>query len=247
MTLRRDPLIPLIYDVGMNNGDDTAYYLKKGCRVVAIDANPQLCAEAQIRFSESISNGLLEVLNVGLTDQEGVAEFSINTHEHAISTFAPHKFAAMDWVTQDWTKVNVSTTRLSKIVQEYGNPWFIKIDVEFYDTIVLLDLLRERVLPPLISVEVQELTSFYALACMGYSQFRIVPGDTMHLKYGDRSIKKCDGTVVRHSFERSSSGPFDDDLPDPWIDGIDAIKGLLKLGVGWVDVHARLESRDASC
>ena len=28
----------LIYDVGMNNGDDTAYYLHKGFRVVAVEA-----------------------------------------------------------------------------------------------------------------------------------------------------------------------------------------------------------------
>lgn len=242
MTLISDPLIPLIFDVGMNNGDDTGYYLKKGCRVVAIDANPQLCADARIRFRDVISAGLLEVLNVGLSDQEGVAEFFINTHEHAISTFAPRKFADMDWVKQDWVKVDVPTTRLSNIVREYGNPWFIKIDVEFYDTIVLLDLFRQNIVPPLISVEVQELKSFYALVCMGYAQFRVVPGDTIHLKYGDQNIKRYDGNLVRHSFERSSSGPFDDDLPGPWMSDLDAIKELLQFGVGWVDVHARLES-----
>ena len=32
----------LIYDVGMNTGDDTAYYLNRGYRVVAIEANPDL-------------------------------------------------------------------------------------------------------------------------------------------------------------------------------------------------------------
>jgi phosphopantothenate synthetase len=30
----------LVYDVGMGDGADTAYYLAKGRRVVAIDANP---------------------------------------------------------------------------------------------------------------------------------------------------------------------------------------------------------------
>ena len=34
-------MIPkLVYDVGMNNGDDTAYYLRMGYRVVAFEANP---------------------------------------------------------------------------------------------------------------------------------------------------------------------------------------------------------------
>ena len=35
----------LIYDIGMNNGDDTAFYLIRGYRVLAIEANPEL-AEA---------------------------------------------------------------------------------------------------------------------------------------------------------------------------------------------------------
>ena len=34
----------LIYDVGMHNGDDTAYYLRRGFRVVAIEPNPALVA-----------------------------------------------------------------------------------------------------------------------------------------------------------------------------------------------------------
>ena len=32
----------LIYDVGMHNGADTAFYLAKGFRVVAVEANPEL-------------------------------------------------------------------------------------------------------------------------------------------------------------------------------------------------------------
>ena len=33
-------MIPeLIYDVGMHNGDDTAYYLHRGFRVIAVEAS----------------------------------------------------------------------------------------------------------------------------------------------------------------------------------------------------------------
>ena len=32
----------LIFDVGLHHGDDAAYYLSKGFRVVGIEANPQL-------------------------------------------------------------------------------------------------------------------------------------------------------------------------------------------------------------
>ena len=32
----------LIYDVGLHLGEDTEYYLKKGFRVIAFEANPEL-------------------------------------------------------------------------------------------------------------------------------------------------------------------------------------------------------------
>src|SRR5262249_5480686 len=47
----------LIYDVGMNNGDDTAYYLRRGFRVVAIEPNPALVATACERFRREIETG----------------------------------------------------------------------------------------------------------------------------------------------------------------------------------------------
>jgi hypothetical protein len=47
MKLKYDP--QLIYDVGMNNGDDIAYYLRRGFRVLAIEANPDLVANADLR------------------------------------------------------------------------------------------------------------------------------------------------------------------------------------------------------
>lgn len=43
----------LIFDIGMHNGDDSDYYLKKGFRVIAIEANPTLCALGAARFKEA--------------------------------------------------------------------------------------------------------------------------------------------------------------------------------------------------
>ena len=34
----------LVYDVGVHRGDDTAYYLHKGFRVVGVEANPAMAA-----------------------------------------------------------------------------------------------------------------------------------------------------------------------------------------------------------
>ena len=58
-----------IYDVGMHNGDDTAYYLAKGAHVVAIEANPDLCALAEERFKKEIGQKFLEILNCAVSDR----------------------------------------------------------------------------------------------------------------------------------------------------------------------------------
>ena len=42
----------LIYDVGMNNGDDTAYYLRRGFRVIAIEPNPPIYGTNFINTTE---------------------------------------------------------------------------------------------------------------------------------------------------------------------------------------------------
>ena len=39
----------LIFDIGMNDGRDAAYYVSKGYRVVAIEADPTLAEQGQHR------------------------------------------------------------------------------------------------------------------------------------------------------------------------------------------------------
>ena len=61
----------LIYDIGMNNGDDTAYYLQRGFRVIAVEANPALVSQAIQRFEREVAEDRLVVLNVGIAEQPG--------------------------------------------------------------------------------------------------------------------------------------------------------------------------------
>ncbi len=69
-------MIPdLIYDVGMDNGDDTAYYLHKGYRVVAIEADPVTAEAGRQRFSAAIQQGKLTIVNCGVAADEGETTF----------------------------------------------------------------------------------------------------------------------------------------------------------------------------
>jgi hypothetical protein len=49
----------LIYDIGMHNGADTEFYLRKGFDVIAIEANPDCVAHVRKRFEAEISAGRL--------------------------------------------------------------------------------------------------------------------------------------------------------------------------------------------
>ena len=59
----------LIFDIGMFDGADTRYYLNKGYKVLAVEANTVLVKRAkEILFNEHINNGDLTILNFALTD-----------------------------------------------------------------------------------------------------------------------------------------------------------------------------------
>jgi FkbM family methyltransferase len=65
------------YDVGLHNGNNTAYYLNKGCRVVAIEANPTLVAQASRRFKREIADERLILVNAAVAETEGSLPFWI--------------------------------------------------------------------------------------------------------------------------------------------------------------------------
>ena len=72
---------PLIYDVGMHNGADTDFYLRKGFDVVAIEANPDHVARARERFAADIAEGRLVIHDVALTETAGEVSFFVHEHD----------------------------------------------------------------------------------------------------------------------------------------------------------------------
>lgn len=230
---------PLVYDVGLNNGDDAAYYLKKGFDVIGIDAHAGLCHQCNERFRDEIAEGRMRVLNVGVGDHEGTMDFFHNDTEDAVSTFYPQSWEGLGWSpARDWRAARVHVRKLSSIIREYGEPYFVKIDVEFVDHIVLLDLLTAGILPEHVSAEAQLIDVYHALVRMGYDSFKIVRGMQIPTEFADCEVRSLDGKLVQHRFSPKSSGPFADDLPGQWMTGQDALDRLLAGGLGWVDLHA---------
>jgi FkbM family methyltransferase len=223
---------PLIYDVGMHDGEDSAYYLAKGFDVIGVDADAFYCDLCRRRFSNEIAAGKMRILNLGVGAQDGVSKFFLNAREPALSTFAAPQSG------DEWESREIPVRRLSSIIREYGEPHFVKIDVEHYDHVVLRDLMASGVRPGLLSAESHVIDVFCLLVSMKYTKFRLVDGATLHQRFGHHGIKTLDGRTIQHTFTSRSSGPFGEDLPDQWIDKDRCVHELLRHGLGWIDIHA---------
>src|ERR1700685_3365847 len=99
----------LIYDVGMNDGADTAFYLSQGHSVVAVEADPRLVTLARERFRDAIDNGALTLLNVAIADSDDEVEFWISEGDNAHSSLYPEVAARYGATVR---AVRVKTARL---------------------------------------------------------------------------------------------------------------------------------------
>ncbi|HLI20041.1 MAG TPA: hypothetical protein VKV32_02915 [Stellaceae bacterium] len=80
----------LIFDFGMHFCEDTEFYLKKGFRVVAVEANPAACRDAERRNAQAIASGQLTVVNRAISRSNEPLRFYVNTAEPARSTASEH-------------------------------------------------------------------------------------------------------------------------------------------------------------
>lgn len=245
--LRATPIDNLIYDVGMNNGDDTAYYLSLGFRTVAIEANPELVEQAKSRFAREIADGRLILLNVGIADQEGQLPFWVCETNSRWSSFDRAHAA---WDNSPHHQIQVPCSQFKTILAKYGIPYFCKIDIQGNDHLCLKDLEPHNV-PKFLSIEATDIQLLGLLKAAGYSRFKCISQFTfipiqlrptpeqrkaeramswlLARKFRHRLIRKLVGRpwleeqlerTRRHNgwnFPRDSSGAFGDQTLGQWL------------------------------
>jgi len=129
----------LVFDVGANIGIYSQAFLSLGCRVVAIEPQPN-CVE-EIRRSISNSNFSCECVGVG--SSEGTLDLFVSSSgSNVASTFSQkHKELEETNNKTDYTgTVRVPITTLDLLIKKYGAPAYIKIDVEGFEKEVLAGL-----------------------------------------------------------------------------------------------------------
>lgn len=225
----------IIYDLGANNGDDIPYYLKKADLVVAVEANPRSCDEIRERFAGDVASGRLIVVNSVITeatDSTDFVDFYIHKKKGIWSQF-PRPVNV-----ENFDLVKLPALSVVDLVSNYGDPHYIKIDLEGYDYKILNDLFINNIYPPYISAESHD-PRVFALFCNSgvYKAYKLVPGKLVDFQYRNFRFNTVDGQAV-YSFPYHSAGPFGNDVKGEWLTSCEFIKLLGVEGLGWCDIHA---------
>lgn len=152
--------LPLIMDIGMNNGRDTLFYLRKGFRVVAIEANPLLAQKVQKELKGFIASGQLVIEPIGLAQKEGQFTFYVNLDNDHWSSFNK------SWGTRNGTRykeIPVACMPPQSLFQRHGMPYYLKIDIGGNDIEVVRALHDFSDRPRYISIEENQTYFFVEL------------------------------------------------------------------------------------
>ncbi len=129
----------LVFDIGANYGNRIKPFIKLGARIIAVEPQ-KICTD----FLKSMYGKKIKIVQKGIGAFEGYLEFykSKNT---ALSTFSntwikkvksTGRFENFDWTEPE----KVPITTLENLIMEFGQPEFIKIDVEGFEFEVLSTL-----------------------------------------------------------------------------------------------------------
>ena len=227
----------LVFDVGHHTGGDTSYYLHKGYKVVAIEANPRLAeytTQHNPRFQIPIANGDLTMCNVGITPEDNQSlPFYRNIFESAFSSFHPSIACRVPGVcdycpSEQRTnlsaceKVTVTTRTCASLIHEHGVPVFIKIDIEGHDHVCFHSVasLPRNMLPLQISMESSNMKIVERMDELGYTGFKFV--DQQKTRYTN-PYEKSNEQSLKKDYQ------FSGGMPNEMVDAISKKQAWLSL------------------
>jgi FkbM family methyltransferase len=213
----------LIFDVGLHKGEDTDFYLKKGFKVVAFEAHPELIAHCKARFGDAIADGRLRIIEGAIAPRAAGERivFYMNLQISVLGTIDTtwaerNRMLGMRSVT-----VEVERVDIGKAFRTFGIPFYLKIDIESADHVVLDGLRQLEGRPRYISIESEKVdfarlvAELNTLRDLGYRRFKPVQQASVS---GTRiATTTVRGEPLEYVFEVSASGPFGDDLPGRWL------------------------------
>lgn len=212
----------LIFDLGLHKGEDSEFYLKKGFKVVAVDALAENCDISAARLHEFIDKGNLVIVNkaVAEKDDEKIT-FYKNLKISVLGTVHPDIVKRNNGFGTTSVPIEVDTVRLDSLIRRFGMPYYLKMDLEGSDLLAVRQLKALGAVPKFLSMEsdkiswkklVEECTT---LRDLGYTKFKVV--NQQWVTGQQCPTSPVEGNYISHRFELGSSGLFGRELPGDWI------------------------------
>ena len=132
----------LVFDLGAHAGNRTRAFAAMGCRTVAVEPQPDFARLLRLLFARSPA---VEVIEAAVGSEPGHTPLFISERFPTVTTTAARwhdtralepDFAGVRWERQ----IDVETTTLDRLIDRFGMPVFVKIDVEGSEPAVLAGL-----------------------------------------------------------------------------------------------------------
>jgi len=234
----------LIYDLGMHRGEDAEFYLRKGFRVVAFEADPELAAFCRTRYHQYVDSGQLRIVEGAIVgDLDAGASRRVVFHRNT-------EHSVWGTVCSDWSQRNarlgggsvsieVNVIDLHATLLETGMPYYMKIDLEGMDMVCVKTLANFQVRPDYISLESNK-SSFReieeeirALVELGYNSFQAVEQSAIPARQRPPSPPR-EGRYVDHCFQEGSSGLFGRELGGEWLTAAQVLRLYRFIRLGYM-------------
>ncbi len=134
----------LVFDIGAHAGNRARALAALGCRVVAVEPQPDFVRLLRVLFGRSSH---VEIVEAAVAAAPGRAALSISHRHPTVTTmetaWRETRSSEPDFSQVRWDRqVDVAVTTLDALIERYGTPVFVKLDVEGAEPSVLAGLTR---------------------------------------------------------------------------------------------------------
>ena len=134
----------LVFDLGAHAGNRTRAFAALGCRVVAVEPQPDFAQLLRVLFARSSA---VTIIEAAVSDMNGRLTLAVSERTPTVTTLDASwqearerevGFAGVEWN----RRIEIETTTLDTLIDRFGVPAFIKMDVEGAEPRVLAGLSR---------------------------------------------------------------------------------------------------------
>lgn len=178
----------LVFDVGANLGVYSEIFASLGGRVVALEPNPDCVSHIR----RSYPSPMIDVVGTAVGSAAGVSTIRL-AQRSDMSSMSPEWITAIKRAQRIddgvWSQqITVPVVTIDSLIQRFGVPHFIKIDVEGFEEHVLAGL---SIQPPILSFEFNTnyletaLRSLQSLKCPAECSFNFVIGEPLKFELNE--------------------------------------------------------------